>query len=106
MDGMTIDGAVAVITVLIALAGMVSGIFTLAKSTRKEAFEELKQIVADQKKRIDELEVANRRLEKKIDEREDEIEDLKDWAERLVEQVRGAGLIPVPFSRRKGGKNA
>jgi predicted RNase H-like nuclease (RuvC/YqgF family) len=111
MEGMTIDGAVAVITVLIALAGMLSGLFTLAKSTRKEAFDELKQIVDEQKsrldrqkERIDKLEEENVRLSKKVDEREDEIEDLKDWAERLVEQVQGAGLFPVPFRRRRSGK--
>jgi predicted RNase H-like nuclease (RuvC/YqgF family) len=104
MEGLTIDGAVAVITVLIALAGMVSGIFTLANSTRKEAFEQLKQIVNEQKQRIEKLEQQNEMLSLKVDEREDEIEDLKDWAERLVDQVQGAGLSPVPFRRRKAGK--
>ena len=97
MEGLSIDGAVAVITVLIALAGMVSGIFTLAKATRKEAFEDLKHIVEEQKERID-------KLEQIIEEREDEIEDLKDWAERLVDQVQKAGLSPVPFRRRRVGK--
>jgi uncharacterized coiled-coil protein SlyX len=108
MENLTIDGAVAAITALIAMAGMVSGIFALAKSTRKEAFDDLKHVVAEQKITIADLKevVAEQKsridgLEKVIDDREEEIDDLKDWAERLVDQVQKAGLAPVSYRRRR-----
>ena len=40
-------------------------------------------------------------LEEKVPELEDEINDLRGWAERLAAQVIGLGGTPVPFIRRK-----
>lgn len=40
-------------------------------------------------------------LEAKVPELEDEINDLRGWAERLVKQVLDLGGTPVPFARRK-----
>jgi hypothetical protein len=38
-------------------------------------------------------------LRERIKELEDDNHDLKIWAERLVTQVRGAGLTPIEFER-------
>jgi hypothetical protein len=40
-------------------------------------------------------------LEKKVPELEDEVDDLRGWAERLAKQVIDMGGTPVPFIRRK-----
>jgi len=40
-------------------------------------------------------------LEEKVPELEDEINDLRGWAERLAKQVIELGGTPVPFTRRK-----
>lgn len=39
-------------------------------------------------------------LEKKVTDQENEIEDLRGWAERLARQVIDLGGTPVPFVRR------
>ncbi len=39
-------------------------------------------------------------LEEKVKDQEDEIGDLRGWAERLVKQVTELGGVPVPFVRR------
>lgn len=40
-------------------------------------------------------------LEEKVPELEDEINDLRGWAERLAKQVVELGGTPVPFTRRR-----
>ncbi len=40
-------------------------------------------------------------LETKVIDQENEIEDLRGWAERLADQVIKLGGTPVPFTRRR-----
>lgn len=40
-------------------------------------------------------------LKEQIDELKVELQDWKDWASRLVEQVKGLGHDPVPFKSSK-----
>ena len=86
---MELETAVTVITIIVALLGAVASFYSLSNSARKDAFDQLKVIVDQLKEKVDELETEN--------------EDLKDWAERLVRQVRAAGLEPEPYRRRKAG---
>ena len=51
--------------------------------------------------RINQLAEQVERLEKELRERDLLIEDLKEWAEKLVAQVKEAGKEPVSFTRKK-----
>lgn len=72
------------------LGGLFLGIYNAVIGARKGTIEEWRGLLEEQRNLIVEL-------KKKLDEKEEENEDLKDWADRLVHQVRGAGLEPVPF---------
>jgi hypothetical protein len=50
---------------------------------------------------VETLQRENKRLIERVDDLEEERELLKDWAERLCCQVRGAGLVPVRFGENK-----
>ena len=45
-------------------------------------------------------------LEERVCEQDNEISDLRGWAERLAKQVTGLGGIPVPFVRRSADREA
>jgi len=74
-----------VITIITASLALIGSMVTIGTSAKKNDVEALRGIIQSLKEQIDELEHNN--------------EDLKDWAERLVCQVKEAGLEPVKFKR-------
>ena len=73
-----------------------SAIESYANATRTYA-EEVKNLrteVAELRNSLDERDAV-------IREQATHIEDLKDWADRLVHQVKSYGATPVPFRQRK-----
>jgi predicted nuclease with TOPRIM domain len=74
--------------IIIATIALVGVIIQSQTTARKDAFDELSKLYDKLKEKVDELEAENL--------------DLKDWAERLVCQVKGAGMNPVEFIRRNG----
>ena len=79
---MQTDVIVALIISGLALLGV---IFNSIVSAKKNDLDILRGIIDELRKRIDELECENR--------------DLADWAERLVNQVKGLGKTPVRYIR-------
>jgi len=79
---MSTEATVAIIIAGLALLGT---IITFAASARKNEVEILRGIIQELKDYVEQLECDK--------------EDLQDWAERLVSQVKGAGLEPVKFIR-------
>ena len=81
---MATEVTVALIMGALALLGT---LVTFLSSARKNELELLRGVIAELRKRIEELEDTN--------------EDLENWAERLVCQVKEAGLIPAKFIRHR-----
>ncbi len=89
------------LTALVALLVAIGGIIT-AIATRKKASAEAAELISETvlkllkplRQRIEELEGEVRQYKQ-------EVEDVRWWAERLVEQVERLGGEPVKFVRRK-----
>jgi hypothetical protein len=81
----------AIVALIVSGLALVGAIATALLSASKNDLEVLRGIIAELKDKIGELECENK--------------DLKDWAERLVEQVKEAGLSPVKFIQRAYGKD-
>ena len=105
---MTVESAVALLTVIGTLLAVFVSLFTAITSARKDAYTELKNLVVTLREenellsgRVAKLENELKRKDREIDKRDEMIDDLKEWAEKLVNQVKSAGLEPVPFSRKR-----
>jgi predicted PurR-regulated permease PerM len=97
-----------IITAIGGLIAIFISLFTAVTAAKKEAFDQLERIVKTLQGENEKLQGRVTTLEnelicknEEIDKRDDMIEDLKDWAERLVSQVKSAGLDPVPFKKRR-----
>lgn len=82
-----------VVALIVSGLALLSAAFTAILSARKTDLDILRGIIEELRKTIE-------GLEKKVSELECENKDLKDWAARLVDQVKDAGLKPVQFIRR------
>jgi len=76
-------------------------LFTASQAASKSGFDQLERAFKALEKRSAGIEKQNEEIEKRFIILEQENKDLRDWAERLVEQVEGAGMTPVPFRRSK-----
>lgn len=74
-----------VVAIIIALLALVGTVVTARASAKKNEVDALRGIIEELKNYIDDL--------------EGDKEDLQTWAERLVCQVKEAGLEPVKFFR-------
>ena len=80
-----------VIAIFVAVLALLGTIITALVSAKKNEVEALRGIIAELRDQVDELRCENK--------------DLKNWAERLVNQVKVAGLTPVEFFRTMYGKD-
>lgn len=80
-----------IVALIVSGLALVSAIVTALISAKKDDLEVLRGIIAELKDKIAELECENK--------------DLKEWAERLVKQVKDAGLSPVTFIQHSYGKD-
>jgi len=99
------------LTVITGLIAVFVSLFTAVNAAKKDAYVQLKLIVDTLKEenevlsgRVSALEKELIRKDREIEKRDDMIDDLKEWAEKLVSQVRAAGLEPAKFFRRKRGE--
>ncbi len=79
------------VTLLVAIVGAVGSFSAILLSIRSKPYEMLK--MADERLT---------RLEERITKLEEENELLRDWAERLVAQVKSLGAEPVKMKPKKG----
>jgi hypothetical protein len=84
---METETAVSIVTILIAVIAAVVSIQTAANTARKDAFEQLKKVVERQACEIKDLKTEN--------------EDLRGWAESLVNQLIKAKIVPHPYMPRR-----
>lgn len=82
------------IAIIVSSLALIGTIITFLKSANKDDLDVLRGI-------IEELKEDARCLKEKVDELEAENSDLKDWAERLVSQVKELGSDPVKFIRHQ-----
>lgn len=90
-QGLTLEGVVAIVTALVALVGVLVSVFTLANAARKDAFEQLRQVVETLKTQLDSAEKENERLLEKLEEREKKIRELEqriDAQDKLISTLR------------------
>ena len=99
---------VAYITAIAGLIAVFVSLFTATNAAKKDAFNQLQAVVTTLQTenhkltiRVSSLEKELIRKDAEIDKRDDMIGDLQDWAENLVNQVKAAGLVPVPFKKRR-----
>jgi hypothetical protein len=83
------------VALIMSFASIVGSIFIYRKGAKKDEVDALRNIIAELKNYVDDLECDK--------------EDLQLWAERLVAQVKEAGMEPAKFERkttpRKRGAN-
>ena len=76
-----------IVALIVSSLSLIGVLINTAISAKKNELEVLREIIDRLRERIDDLECEN--------------EELADWAERLVNQVKNAGLQPVKLVRRK-----
>lgn len=74
-----------IVALIMAFVSLVGSIFVFFKGAKKDEVDALRGIIQELKDYISEIETDK--------------EDLQSWAERLVCQVKEAGLEPVKFVR-------
>lgn len=85
---MNAEAAVAIVSTLIAVISVLISLLTAVSAAKKDAFEQLQKLVTTLQTRIEELEAENG--------------DLRDWAEKLVDQLHKAKIRPAQyFPKRK-----
>jgi len=102
------EQAINILTVVTGLIAIFVSLITAVGATRKSAFDDLRDVVREVKeqndklsKRVDCLEKEISAKNREIKKRDEMINDLKDWAEALVAQVKSVNLVPVSFKRRR-----
>lgn len=109
---MSLEGVIALITAMVALAGVLVSVFTLSQSARKDSFAQLQTVVDELKERLkdadkkikvleDQLRVSNeekKNLREELADRERKIEDL---SQRVDAQDALIASLKVVVERRK-----
>jgi uncharacterized protein HemX len=98
-----------IISAIVGVAGVVVGaLITNASQQRKVKAESVKAEAEAARIKADENEQIRKTvmsliepLQEQINKLEQELEDWKNWADRLVTQIKGLGCEPVPFKQSK-----
>lgn len=96
---MGVEAAVALITVVVALVGVLISVFTLSQSARKDAFQQLQEVVNRLEKQLDAANLENKRLKEEIAEREERIEEL---SQRVDAQDALIASLKARIDKKKG----
>lgn len=86
---------------LAAITGIVTAIISLAVALFTQRSAATRDELNSLRETISHLQRENNRLSDRITTLEDERDAVRDWAERLVCQVRGAGLVPESYVEPK-----
>ena len=89
---MSVDTILALFAAAGVLLTIFVSLFTATQAASKSGFDQLERSFEKLEKRYTEM-------EKRLAHLEQENRDLRHWAEQLVDQVEGAGLVPVEFKR-------
>ncbi len=91
-----------IVTAIIGGAGVVAGALITGLLQRRKIRAESEKDSADANEQIRKTVMALLDpLQKRVEQLETELDDWKNWAERLVHQVKCLGAEPVPFKERK-----
>lgn len=94
----SIDRILDVLAIIFGGGGVISAILSIRRTKAQNTLDlstAWEQFAAPLMKRLTEL-------EKRVVDQENEIEDLRGWAERLVRQVLDLGGTPAVFVKRRG----
>lgn len=75
-----------IVAIIMAAASLIGSFFAYRKGAKKDEVDALRSIITELRTYIDGLERDK--------------EDLECWAERLVCQIKEAGLVPAKFERK------